>query len=158
MARPGRHCSLPAGTATALQRSGHASRSCWRNRSGMQSPGFRTTTGCSVPRPNTRLWWGGIGDLDPATPKFPRQLEHLRANPLFRGIRYGNLWGRNLGAQLNNSRFIANLKRLPASGLILESANPNPVLIADILKLTDRVLELRIVIDHLPQPCHLQSP
>lgn len=70
---------------------------------------------------------------------------------MFRGIRYGNLWGRNLGAQLNNSRFIANLKRLPASGLILESANPNPVLIADILKLTDRVLELRIVIDHLPQ-------
>jgi L-fuconolactonase len=94
---------------------------------------------------------GVIGDLDPATLNFPRQLEHLRANPLFRGIRYGNLWGRSLGAQLNNAGFIANLKRLSASGLLLESANPNPVLIADILKLTDRVPELRIVIDHLPQ-------
>ena len=51
----------------------------------------------------------------------------------------------------SNPDFIANLKRLAASGLLLESANPNPVLIADILKLTDRVPELRIVIDHLPQ-------
>lgn len=94
---------------------------------------------------------GVIGNLDPAAPDFPRQLERLGANPLFRGIRYGNLWDRNLGAQLNNPGFIANLKRLSASGRLLESANPNPVLIADILKLTDSVPELRIVIDHLPQ-------
>src|SRR4029077_13352760 len=46
---------------------------------------------------------------------------------------------------------IANLKRLSAAGLLLESANPNPVLIAEILKLTDSIPELRIVIDHLPQ-------
>jgi len=94
---------------------------------------------------------GVIGNLDPAGPDFPRQLERLAANPIFRGIRYGNLWDRNLGAQLNNPGFIANLTRLSASGLLLESANPNPVLIADILKLTDKVPELRIVIDHLPQ-------
>lgn len=94
---------------------------------------------------------GVIGNLDPATSGFPRQLERFGANPLFRGIRYGNLWGRSLGAQLSNPEFIANLKRLPASGLLLESANPNPVLIAEILKLTDRIPELRIVIDHLPQ-------
>lgn len=92
-----------------------------------------------------------IGDLDPATADFPRQLERFQVNPLFRGIRYGNLWGRDLTAQLNNPGFIANIKRLSASGLLLESANPNPVLIADILKLTDRIPELRIVIDHLPQ-------
>ena len=94
---------------------------------------------------------GVIGNLDPAAPAFPRQLEPLAANPLFRGIRYGNLWGRSIGAQLSNPEFIANLKRLSAAGLLLESANPNPVLIAEILKLTDRVSELRIAIDHLPQ-------
>jgi L-fuconolactonase len=94
---------------------------------------------------------GVIGDLDPAAPTFPRQLEHLRANSLFRGIRYGNLWGRSLGGQLNNAEFITNLKRVSAAGLLLESANPNPVLIAGILNLTDRVPDLRIVIDHLPQ-------
>lgn len=94
---------------------------------------------------------GVIGNLDPAAPAFPRQLEPLSANPLFRGIRYGNLWGRSLGAQLSNPDFIANLKRLSAAGLLLESANPNPVLIAELLKLSDRVPELRIVIDHLPQ-------
>jgi L-fuconolactonase len=101
---------------------------------------------------------GVIGNLDPATPAFPRQLEHLAANPLFRGIRYGNLWGRSLGAQLNNPEFVANLKRLPTADLLLESANPNPVLIAEILNLTDRVPELRIVIDHLPQALPPQSP
>jgi L-fuconolactonase len=94
---------------------------------------------------------GIIGDLDPASHGFPRQLERFAANPLFRGIRYGNLWDRDLGAHLSNPEFIGNLKKLAAAGLVLESANPNPVLIADILKLTDRVPELRIVIDHLPQ-------
>ncbi len=92
-----------------------------------------------------------IGDLDPASPKFPNQLEVLAANPLFRGIRYGNLWGRNLGEHVNNPEFIANLKELSNRGLLLESANPNPTLIADILTLTERIPELRIVIDHLPQ-------
>jgi L-fuconolactonase len=94
---------------------------------------------------------GAIGDLDPAAPTFPQQLERLSANPLFRGIRYGNLWNRNLGARLSEPAFVANLKRLASAGLVLESANPNPVLIADILNLTDRIPELRIVIDHLPQ-------
>jgi hypothetical protein len=33
---------------------------------------------------------------------------------------------------------------------LLESANPNPAIIAEILKLTDRVPDFRFVIDHLP--------
>ena len=94
---------------------------------------------------------GVTGNLDPAAPDFPRHLDRLAANPLYRGIRYGNLWGRSLGTELSNPGFVANLKRLSAAGLLLESANPNPVLIAEILKLTDSVPKLRIVIDHLPQ-------
>jgi L-fuconolactonase len=94
---------------------------------------------------------GVIGDLDPATAGFPQQLERLAADPMFRGIRYGNLWDRNLGARLNEPGFVANLKRLADAGLLLETANPNPALISEILSLTDRVPDLRIVLDHLPQ-------
>jgi L-fuconolactonase len=94
---------------------------------------------------------GVIGDLDPVALTFPRQLERLSANPLFLGIRYGNLWGRNLGSRLSEPEFVANLKRLSNAGLLLETANPNPALIADILRLIERIPELRIVIDHLPQ-------
>jgi L-fuconolactonase len=94
---------------------------------------------------------GAIGDLDPAATTFPKQLKRLSANPLFLGIRYGNLWGRSLGARLSEPGFVANLKRFSHAGLVLETANPNPVLVAEILKLTDRIPDLRIVIDHLPQ-------
>ncbi len=94
---------------------------------------------------------GVIGDLDPASSGFPGQLERLHANSLFRGIRYGNLWGRDLGAELKNPTFVQNLKRLPGLGLLLESANPNPTLIRQIRTLADLVPDLRIVIDHLPQ-------
>ena len=101
---------------------------------------------------------GVIGNLDPASPDFAHQLELRQANPLFRGIRYGNLWGRNLSAQVNNPVFIGNLKRLSDAGLLLESANPDPSLIAAILKLKQRIPELKIIIDHLPHAVPLSAP
>ena len=94
---------------------------------------------------------GVIGDLDPGLDTFPAALETLTANPLFRGIRYGNLWNRDLGSALTNPTFVVNLKRLADAGLVLETANPNPALIADLVTLTDRVPSLRLIIDHLPQ-------
>jgi len=94
---------------------------------------------------------GVIGDLDPADDSFAAQLEHLAANPLFRGIRYGNLWKRDLGQQIHNPTFIANLRRLTHHKLVLESANPTPQLVADLLVLATKIPDLRIVIDHLPQ-------
>jgi L-fuconolactonase len=101
---------------------------------------------------------GVIGDLDPSLRGFPDQLQRLARHPLFRGIRYGNLWGRNLGTALKSSEFIGNLKLLCHSGLLLETANPNASLIADLLTLTDRVPGLRIVIDHLPQAAPPSEP
>jgi len=94
---------------------------------------------------------GTIGDLEPGRPKFSDNLERFHRNPLFRGIRYGNLWGRDLGAELAQAGFIADLKVLAGAGLVLDTANPTPELIADIVRLTDRVPNLRIIIDHLPQ-------
>jgi L-fuconolactonase len=94
---------------------------------------------------------GIIGDLDPAHNGFARKLEQLHRHPLFRGIRYGNLWGRDLGEGLRSSTFVENLKLLSQTGLLMETANPDPRLITNVIALSDRVPELRIVIDHLPQ-------
>jgi len=92
-----------------------------------------------------------IGDLEPAHPKFHAQLERFARNPLFRGIRYGNLWGRDLSAELERPEFIGGLKALAGAGLVLDTANPTPALIADVARLTDRVPNLRVIMDHLPQ-------
>ncbi len=94
---------------------------------------------------------GMVGDLEPDKPDFRKQLERFHGNPLLLGIRYGNLWGRSLTAQLSNPDFVAGLKELASAGLELDTANPDAVLIAAVLRITDMVPGLRMVIDHLPQ-------
>jgi predicted TIM-barrel fold metal-dependent hydrolase len=94
---------------------------------------------------------GTIGDLEPGKPDFRRHLDRFHRNPLFRGIRYGNLWGRNLAAELSSPSFVADMQALADADLVLDTANPDPLLIAAITRLTDRVPRLRVVIDHLPQ-------
>ncbi|HEX5483834.1 MAG TPA: amidohydrolase family protein, partial [Terriglobia bacterium] len=59
---------------------------------------------------------GTVGDLEPGKPDFRKYLERFHRNPLFRGIRCGNLWGRNLGEQLSNRTFISGLKALADAG------------------------------------------
>ncbi len=94
---------------------------------------------------------GLVGDLEPDKPDFRQHLDRFHKNPLFLGIRYGNLWDRNLGTVLAKPEFVAGMKLLADAGLEMDSANPTPALIADILRLSDRVPNLRVVIDHLPQ-------
>jgi L-fucono-1,5-lactonase len=94
---------------------------------------------------------GTVGDLEPEKPDFLKQLERFHRNPLFRGIRCGNLWGRDITKQLGNPEFVHGLKKLAEAGLEMDTANPSPDLIAAIIRLTDRVPSLRVVIDHLPQ-------
>ncbi|NDU95407.1 amidohydrolase family protein [Spirosoma terrae] len=94
---------------------------------------------------------GMIGNLEPGTPDFRPHLDRLKRNPLFRGIRYGNLWGRNLSAQLSNPQFVDDLRYLAQAGLVLDTANPNPDLLAAVLRLTDQVPALKVIVDHLPQ-------
>lgn len=93
---------------------------------------------------------GVVGDLVPGSPAFLNGLERLHGNRLFLGIRYGNLWNRDLAADLENPGFVDGLKALAAAGLVLETANPDPRLIGAIVEAAERVLDLRIVIDHLP--------
>ena len=94
---------------------------------------------------------GTVGNLEPGKPDFRQQLERFQRNPLFRGIRYGNLWERDLSRELSNPKFVSDLKVLAEGGLVLDTANPNPDLIAAVVRVTDQVPELRVVIDHLPQ-------
>jgi L-fuconolactonase len=93
---------------------------------------------------------GMIGDLIPGTPSFQKDLERLHANPLFLGIRYGNLWDRDLGVDAKKPEFLAGLKMLAERGLVLDSANPDLNLIRAIAGVANHLPELRMVIDHLP--------
>ncbi len=93
---------------------------------------------------------GTVGDLDPGQPDFRKHLERFHRNPLFRGIRCGNLWDRSLDEGVSRPEVIANLKFLAEAGLEMDTANPDPALIAAVVRLTDRVPSLRVVIDHLP--------
>jgi predicted TIM-barrel fold metal-dependent hydrolase len=93
---------------------------------------------------------GFIGDLLPGAPDFAATLDRLHRSPRFLGIRYGNLWSRDLGAAVQTPEFRSGLKLLADAGLVLETANPDPALIAAVVQVSDRVPDLRIVLDHLP--------
>lgn len=100
---------------------------------------------------------GTVGDIEPGTPDFRKNVERFHRNPLFRGIRYGNLWDRDggrhddLAKTIGKREFVEDLKILASAGLGLDSANPTPSLINALLRTSDAVPNLRIVIDHLPK-------
>ena len=93
---------------------------------------------------------GVVGNLEPDKPEFPEYLERYHKNPLFRGIRYGNLWGRDITKQSANPDFISGLKRLAEADLVLDTANPRVPLLEAMIRISDAVPTLRIVLDHLP--------
>lgn len=94
---------------------------------------------------------GIVGNLEPGKPEFRKNFDRFHKNPLLLGLRYGNLWDRDFHAGVANPSVIADLKVLADAGLIMDSANPNPALIEDLLQLSDKLPNLRIMIDHLPQ-------
>jgi len=93
---------------------------------------------------------GTIGNLQPEKPEFKEYLDRYRKNKLFLGIRYGNLWGYSLVDQISNQTFMDGLKLLQQADLTLDTANPKPDLIEALVRVTDKVPGLRIVVDHLP--------
>ncbi|AMW83544.1 L-fuconolactone hydrolase [Pseudomonas yamanorum] len=93
---------------------------------------------------------GFVGNLDPLHGDFAADLEALAQEPLFLGLRYGNLWDRDLLEDQTRPGFIDGLRRLTKCGRGLDSANPNPRLIKGLLHLSDALPELRIIVDHLP--------
>ncbi len=88
---------------------------------------------------------GVAGNLEPGTPDFRRRLERFAAHRLFRGIRNGAMWSKGL-----NESLVADLKAFAAAGLTLDMASLRLASFEDLLRLTDRIPDLRVVIDHLP--------
>ena len=98
-----------------------------------------------------RILVGTVGNLEPGKPGFRQNLDRFHRNPLFRGIRYGNLWDRDYEGESARPQFLADLKYLAETGLSLDTANPTPALMAWVVRITDRVPGLRVILDHLPQ-------
>lgn len=99
---------------------------------------------------------GMIGNLDPYAADFRKLLDRFRKNPLYLGIRYGFLWKRDTGRQdnllegLKTPAVVENLKALADAGLTLDAANPSLDLLDAALKVSDKIPNLRFMIDHLP--------
>ncbi len=93
---------------------------------------------------------GVVGNLEPGKPDFAEMLGRYHKNPLFRGIRYGNLWGRDITSEAGNPAFIDGLRLLAQADLVLDTANPRVDLLEAIVRVTDKVPDLRVVLDHLP--------
>ena len=91
-----------------------------------------------------------VGNLEPGKADFAEMLARYHKNPLFRGIRYGNLWGRDITKEAENPAFIDGLRLLAEDDLVLDTANPRVDLLEAIVRITDKVPELRVVLDHLP--------
>ncbi len=89
---------------------------------------------------------GLVGHLEPGTPAFQDHLARFRKNPLFRGIRLG---AKVIADGLSQPPFLTNLKSIAAAGLEIDAVG-GPAMLDDLLRLTDRVPDLRFVIDHLP--------
>jgi len=84
------------------------------------------------------------------TTGFPPAPGSLSQESVIPRIRYGNLWDRNLGTVLAKPEFVAGMKLLAAPGWRWTAQIPRRAHRGYSAPL-DRVPNLRIVIDHLPQ-------
>ena len=94
---------------------------------------------------------GVVGFLDAGKPGFGQDLDRFGKDPLFRGVRYGDLWGRNIVEQMGNPQFVEDMRLLAERDMSLDSANPHLDLLEALLQLSDQVPDLRIIVDHLPK-------
>jgi L-fuconolactonase len=95
---------------------------------------------------------GVVGNLQPDAKDFPALLERYHKDPMYLGIRHGNVWpayGYNLPEQAKNPVFIDGLKLLAQAGLVLDLANPRLNLLQAAVRISDAVPELKVVVDHL---------
>ncbi|HZT30896.1 MAG TPA: amidohydrolase family protein [Bryobacteraceae bacterium] len=89
---------------------------------------------------------GTVGHLECGRPEFRAHLARFHRNPLFRGIR---LNGKGVSEGLQQPAYLDDLKRLADAGLELDAIG-DPSMLVGLVRLTDRIPRLRIVINHLP--------
>jgi L-fuconolactonase len=88
-----------------------------------------------------RVIVGVVGHLEPSAKDFHRNLARFHKNQLFRGIRSGRLQ--------EDPELTAALKELASAGLELDAIGP-PDLLKQLVRVTDQVPSLRVVINHMP--------
>jgi len=66
------------------------------------------------------------------------------------GSRHDYVWGYSLVDQLTNPVFIEGLKLVQQADLSLDTANQRPDLLQAVIRVTDMVPGLRVIVDHLP--------
>lgn len=92
---------------------------------------------------------GTCGDITIGEPGFGSSLERFLKSGRFYGIRIGNLWNRELNDDLKKPETIANLRLLAQAGLEIDVIGGFPIL-PNVIQVSDRVPELRIVVEHMP--------
>ena len=93
---------------------------------------------------------GVVGDLDPSKPDFGEYLNRFSKDPLWRGIRYAQVWQMEGGKQVLKPGMAEGLKLLADKGQTLDMANPSFDLLRGALLAMDAVPDLRVVMDHMP--------
>jgi len=93
---------------------------------------------------------GMIGNLRIELSDFAETLARYSKHPLFRGLRYGNIWGYDIVAQSRQPVFLEGVRRLADTGLVLETANPRLDLLEAMVRIGDAVPNVRLVLDHMP--------
>jgi predicted TIM-barrel fold metal-dependent hydrolase len=94
---------------------------------------------------------GFVGHLNPGTSEFRRDLSRFRRHRLFRGIRFGG------AALAGDGQFLDDMKLLADADLAID-AGGGPATAPHLLRLTDRIPTLRIVINHLPGERPAEDP
>jgi L-fuconolactonase len=96
------------------------------------------------------MFVGTVGDLEPEKPDFADAYNRFRKDPLFLGIRCGKIWGRDVTKQVDDPKFIDGLRRVADADQVMDTANPDVGLMQAMLKINDKIPNLRIMLDHLP--------
>ena len=96
---------------------------------------------------------GVVGHLDPGTHEFRENFDRFHKNRLFLGIR---LNGRAIANGLGRPDFIADVKRLAAANLELDAIGGTDMY-PSLVRLTDLVPRLRVVINHMPFEPHAED-
>lgn len=93
---------------------------------------------------------GCVGNLDINSAEFSKQFEQFKYQEKYLGIRYGNLWGRNLKHICTRQSVLQHLKQLAQANKSLDVANPDIELLEAVLSIKQQLPELSVIIDHLP--------
>jgi predicted TIM-barrel fold metal-dependent hydrolase len=92
-----------------------------------------------------KIMVGFSGNLKVEAPEFGEYLGRYAKNPLFRGIRYNRLV-----EQINNPEVVSKLGDLARADRVLEVANPRMEMLDAVIRASDAVPTLRIIVNHLP--------